>query len=316
MSEILQEKTGGAFIQKKPRGMNAKVQRIAVQHFFSLGGRALLEERLNKYAFLSERFLLRRLFYPFIGNMHTFPYAILSDRLKVLLKFYARAYPHQEERIRLRRVAAKRALFREFLLHTKKRIALLNVVSGEYYLSYNKLMSSLVYSGFQNVLASIIRHDAQRYLRVPVSVDFVFLTNHTITPQVMLKYLLRKLEYLYLPGELIPRILQKYNLPISLDPLGNSTPQQLLSDNRPRVFSRALEGILFNCKGRFTRAQMASHYRFQAGRMPLTAISKNILYQFGTVSLKYGSLGVKVYLNYGKSAVNLLPVRGVPILSA
>lgn len=303
MNEILQIKRGNSRIQNTSPDLDVRVHRHSVQDLFSLGRREALEERLEKYAFLSEKFILRRVFYPF-PEKTSFPYLILSDRIKVLLKFYTKYNPYQDERIRLLRNTARRALFREFLQHTKKRIALLNIASSPFYFSYNKLMSSLIYSGLQNVLTSIISHDAQRYLRLPVAVKFVFLTNFTITPQVMLKFLLRKLEYLYLPGELIPRILQKFNLPFSHDPLKTSTSHLLGSDSRPRVFSRSLEGILFNCKGRFTRAQMASHYRFQAGRMPLTTISKNILYQFGTVSLKYGSLGVKVYLNYGKNTVN------------
>lgn len=41
---------------------------------------------------------------------------------------------------------------------------------------------------------------------------------------------------------------------------------------------------------------MASRANYQRGEMPLTFIKKNILYSFGTISLKYGALGVKVFL--------------------
>lgn len=41
---------------------------------------------------------------------------------------------------------------------------------------------------------------------------------------------------------------------------------------------------------------MASYQKYNKGSVPLSTISKNIKYAFGTISLKYGSLGLKVYL--------------------
>jgi ribosomal protein S3 len=53
---------------------------------------------------------------------------------------------------------------------------------------------------------------------------------------------------------------------------------------------------MFKCAGRFSRAQMASYQVYKQGCMPLSTIKHNIKYAFGTVSLKYGSLGLKVFI--------------------
>jgi ribosomal protein S3 len=39
--------------------------------------------------------------------------------------------------------------------------------------------------------------------------------------------------------------------------------------------------------------KMSAHLRFNKGVVPLSTISSDIRYVFGTTSLKYGSLGVK-----------------------
>jgi ribosomal protein S3 len=41
---------------------------------------------------------------------------------------------------------------------------------------------------------------------------------------------------------------------------------------------------------------MASYQKYTKGSVPLSTLSKNVAYAFGTISLKYGSLGLKVYL--------------------
>jgi ribosomal protein S3 len=39
------------------------------------------------------------------------------------------------------------------------------------------------------------------------------------------------------------------------------------------LFGAGLKGMFFNCKGRFTRAQMSAHLRFSKGRIPLSTLS-------------------------------------------
>lgn len=40
--------------------------------------------------------------------------------------------------------------------------------------------------------------------------------------------------------------------------------------------------------------KMAAHFRFKWGRMPLSTMMNDIRYAFGTLALKYGSLGIKL----------------------
>jgi len=166
-------------------------------------------------------------------------------------------------------------------------------------LSFFSLASYFVYKDCIRSISRILRIDLQNFLGSPVCIKAFFLSRQQITPQVVVRYLLRKMERLYLPGEIIPRIISQFE----------GTPRKNIFRVRQSALKRvsgsvgafgsALKGMFFNCKGRFTRAQMASHLRFQGGSMPLSAISKDIKYAFDTISLKYGSLGLKVYFNYG-----------------
>jgi small subunit ribosomal protein S3 len=107
-----------------------------------------------------------------------------------------------------------------------------------------------------------------------------------------LHYLLARLDLLYLPREIIPKLLNR------LFPR-KFIGRRAFNRNKHKVgFVKKplVRGIMFKCAGRFSRAQMASYQVYKQGCMPLSTIKHNIKYAFGTVSLKYGSLGLKVFI--------------------
>jgi len=99
---------------------------------------------------------------------------------------------------------------------------------------------------------------------------------------------------MYMPREILPRLLGRMFPRI----VANAKEAPIKTKYRPRkkFYGNLLKGILFKCSGRFSRAQMASQQRYHQGRIPLSSISEKVQYAFGTISLKYGSLGLKVYL--------------------
>ena len=66
---------------------------------------------------------------------------------------------------------------------------------------------------------------------------------------MVLSYILARLERLYLPGEIIPRIMQKFE--------GRKPyiKNNLLVPRKAGLFGKSVSGILVKCAGRFTRAQ-------------------------------------------------------------
>lgn len=113
--------------------------------------------------------------------------------------------------------------------------------------------------------------------------DTLSLVNPLVNPSevkaaTILKFSLRRLRMYYLPFEIFPS-------------LGSSTRnyfQYITPDDVP--------GLSFICSGRITRRQMASCMRFQTGASSKGTIESPMDYAQGSVPLKYGVVGVKVYL--------------------
>ena len=60
---------------------------------------------------------------------------------------------------------------------------------------------------------------------------------------------------------------------------------------------KGLSGFRLDFKGRFTRRQRASSLSVKVGRVPFSELSSRINYSEGSVVLKYGKCGFKVWLN-------------------
>ncbi len=58
-----------------------------------------------------------------------------------------------------------------------------------------------------------------------------------------------------------------------------------------------LEGVRLDFSGRYTRRQRASHRSIRLGRVPFSSLKNVIDYAEGSVILKYGKCGFKIWLN-------------------
>ncbi len=78
-----------------------------------------------------------------------------------------------------------------------------------------------------------------------IYVGFKFLNNKNLSASVILQYLLARLNLLYLPREIIPRLLGRL--------LASSTNKFKIHPRKNRGKKRLplIKGILFKCSGRF-----------------------------------------------------------------
>lgn len=66
------------------------------------------------------------------------------------------------------------------------------------------------------------------------------------------------------------------------------------------MMHKPVRGLLAVCSGRFTRQQMASLVRFRTGAVSSSTIESPMDYGFGSVALKYGAVGIKIYLTQSR----------------
>ena len=67
---------------------------------------------------------------------------------------------------------------------------------------------------------------------------------------------------------------------------------------------QGLLGFKIQCKGRFSRKQIASKHVFTQGSVPLSTISANIDYGFASKAILNSSVGVKVWLHFYRQDAN------------
>lgn len=156
--------------------------------------------------------------------------------------------------------------------------------------SQRGLRAWLLFTPVLRLSRKIMSHDLSKLYPKKINIIFKWVYNSNMTAQVLLAYLVSRLEKLYLPREIIPFLLQKFEGRMPMYKNGVLLPR------KPGMFGTSFSGLTFKCSGRFTRAQMASTLFFRKGKMPLSTIHQQISYAFGTLSLKYGALGLKIYL--------------------
>lgn len=178
------------------------------------------------------------------------------------------------------------AQLRRFSFHTK--LAISNYITGALHRTKGRQKMPFVFAGaFLYKLAKLIKADLSLLVQRQVRLKYTFVFNNTITSEVLLQYILARLDKLYLPREIIPRLITKFEGRKPFMKEGKLEPR------RPGMFGKNVLGFMVKCAGRFTRAQMASRAKFQGGKMPLSSISKNVFYSFGTISLKLWRFGVE-----------------------
>jgi len=65
-----------------------------------------------------------------------------------------------------------------------------------------------------------------------------------------------------------------------------------------KFFQRTFYGFRAKCLGRFGRKQRAQKYIFRVGKISLNQISSSISYSFETTPLRYGAVGIHIYISH------------------
>lgn len=137
-------------------------------------------------------------------------------------------------------------------------------------LNYRSWLSSVFYSSFN--FAPFLN-----------KISTVFWPVHNlkrVTAATLLVYSIRKLRNYYTPREVFPNLLRSAR---------NYGRYTTVDDIR---------GLLVICSGRITKKQMASQHRFQLGSASKGTVKSPLDYAQGSLSLKYGAIGVKIYLTH------------------
>ena len=93
------------------------------------------------------------------------------------------------------------------------------------------------------------------------------------------------------------RLQQKYSLNWVLRPI--------LKDLSTKIKKNVFLGYKIVCSGRFTRKQIATYMWMKQGSLQLNNFTNLIKYSEGSVRLKYGLCGIKVWLSYGSNNLTL-----------
>lgn len=128
-----------------------------------------------------------------------------------------------------------------------------------------------------NLAERIIFESASKFFKQPVKVQFYYLTNKTLTAELLLNYIQIKLYQRFSVNEVL----------FSL--------KELLELNN------YLLGYRLDFSGRFSRKQRASSLSFKAGQVQFSTRSCFIDFRATDVTLKYGKCGIKVWLNLSKN---------------
>jgi hypothetical protein len=153
--------------------------------------------------------------------------------------------------------------------------------------SYISLLFKVLYGNMFDILFTGVKLDLQKYVNRKVYLQLSFIGGLSLTPSVLLKYLLYKLARLHLPTEMIPKLLYKFNgffkkIPVKSVKFGNAATRVkevfkarmlgLFYNYKKRktkyifkyvrAFSPFLKGMFFKCNGRFTRKQDVGSFAF------------------------------------------------------
>lgn len=135
------------------------------------------------------------------------------------------------------------------------------------------------------VLKARVTFDLANYLKKTLLVSFVFLYNKKITPQVLSSYFIAKFRKMYLPGEVVGRFFSR---------IVRARKRMGKYLSGPSFFG--VSALMMKASGRFTRKQRAFYKVYKFGPLSLSTVSAPVYYDFKTTPLKFGAVGLKVYL--------------------
>jgi ribosomal protein S3 len=107
---------------------------------------------------------------------------------------------------------------------------------------------------------------------LPVQIKYLHISPRFSTAPLYLNYLTAKLYYRYILSDVVSPIV--------------------------RTSLRHYRGFSINCKGRFTRAQMAIQKNYRRGSLSFSRINNAVDYSQKFVVLKYGTCNIKLWIRH------------------
>lgn len=207
-----------------------------------------------------------------------------TKKRKLVRKFFLLKARAKLKEIQFTFFAKKRALYRSFLLlrylpFAKRRTFFLqNVLLGD----------------FLDTLKKRLAFDLLNAFKLNFKLAFVFIYNRNVTPNVLSSFFMSKFKRMYLPGEVVTRFFNR------------------LSRGRKR-FGKYIRGgafwgiraLMIKASGRFTRKQRAFYKLYKMGPLSLSTVRKKVIYDFKTAPLKFGAVGLKIYMLQDENKKNI-----------
>lgn len=133
---------------------------------------------------------------------------------------------------------------------------------------YSRAIRARFYTFFSRFFASVF----QQFFGYKVKIKFSFFPSRHATAKFYLNYVTTKLYYRYILSDLVNPIV--------------------------RLSIKNYRGFAINCKGRFTRAQIAVQKYYRRGSLGFSTLSVPIDYAQKSVVLKYGTCNLKIWIRH------------------
>lgn len=162
-----------------------------------------------------------------------------------------------------------RASHRHKLRRRRYRFRVTRFYSQLHFARYHfRSIRSRFYVFLSRFFSSVLR----RFSDYPIRVNFSFFSSRHATASFYLNYITTKLYYRYILSDVVSPIV--------------------------RLSLRNYRGFAINCKGRFTRAQIAVQKYYRRGRLGFSTLSVPIDYAQKSVVLKYGTCNLKIWIRH------------------
>jgi hypothetical protein len=148
-------------------------------------------------------------------------------------------------------------------------------------------IQQVLLGNFLRLLEERILLDLVKFIktRSKLNICIVFLYNRKITAQVISSYFIQSFRKMYLPGEVVARFFSRV-----------VKPKRRGDFLRPGPAFWGIAALMVKASGRFTRKQRAFYQIYRFGPLSLSRVIAPVRYDFKTTPLKFGAVGIKVYL--------------------
>jgi len=225
--------------------------------------------------------------------------------LRRCLFFFRFLYRNNKQHILLKQSVSNaiikqvRKFFYKSKTFLKRRILLSGLVAmknnGQF--SPGKYIEVFVFGFLFSLIRRKMLYDLSKILNYNVKFGVIFLYNSSLNVHILANFFISSFRRMYLPREVVYRFFQRYR---KVKKRRFFVKKGLFRVEYFCPFRRiGIRGLLVKCAGRFTRQQRASFNIFKYASVPLSTLSSKVNYIFRTTPLKFGAVGLKIFLLYG-----------------